>query len=474
MLPVEILTEEQLDAIEGQALRLLEEVGTRVAHARARDVLAAHGQSGPGELVHWDRGFVLEQIGKAPARIALRGRNPERALELGGGSLVCAPTGGAPFCSDLERGRREGTLGAHAELVRLAHAAGLPCLQSGTVEASDRPVAIRHLEMDYSVLRFSDRPYVSYGTSERRARDGIELAAVACGGRAAIERTPALMGVVNPNSPLVWDEAMAGALLAWAEAGQPVIVTPFLLAGLTAPVSLAAALSLQVAEALSGIALAQTIRAGTPCLFGSFFTGVDMRSGGPAPGSPEAVLATLAGGQLARRYGLPYRGGGGLCSANVLDARAAAETTMMLWAAALSGSDFVLHAAGWLENGLTASFEKLVLDAELVRMLERVREGIGVGAEELAWETLRAVGPGATFLASEHTLAHHREWLFRSPLFPAEAYEPWLARGGETADRAATARWRELLERYEDPGIDPALDGELKATIARLARAAPG
>lgn len=474
MRPLDVLGEEELDAIESQALRLLEEVGTRVVHTRAREILVAHGQVVDGELVRFDRGFVLEQVAKAPARIALRGRAPGQTVELGGGSFVCAPTGGAPFCSDLERGRREGTLEAHAELVRLAHAAGLPCLQSGTVEASDRPVATRHLEMDYSVLRYSGRPYVSYGTSERKARDGIELAAIACGGREAIERAPAIMGVVNPNSPLVWDEAMAGALLAWAEAGQPVIVTPFLLAGLTAPVSLAAGLSLQVAEALSGVALAQTVRPGAPCLFGSFFTGVDMRSGGPAPGSPEAVLATLAGGQLARRYGLPYRGGGGLCSANALDARAAAETMMMLWAAALSGSDFVLHAAGWLENGLTASFEKLVLDVELVRMLERVREGIGVGAEELAWETLRAEGPGATFLASEHTLAHHRKWLFRSPLFPSEAYEPWLERGGETADRAATARWRELLERYEDPGIDPALDEELRATVDRLARAAPG
>lgn len=470
MRPVEILTEEQLEAIEGQALRLLEEVGTRVTHARARELLASQGQVVDGELVRWDRGFVLEQVAKAPATFALRGRNPRRTIELGDGSFVCAPTGGAPFCSDLERGRRGGTLETHTELVKLAHAAGLPCLQSGTVEAGDLPERSRHLEMDYSVLRFSDRPYVAYGTSERKARDGIELAAIACGGREEIASTPAIMGVANPNSPLVWDEAMAGALLAWAEAGQPVIVTPFLLAGLTAPVSLAAGLSLQVAEALSGIALAQAVRPGAPCLFGSFFASVDMRSGGPAPGAPESVLATLAGGQLARRYGLPYRGGGGLCAANSLDAQAAAETTMMLWATVLSGSDFVLHAAGWLEGGLTASYEKLALDAELLRMLERVRGGIAVGPEELAWETISAEGPGASFLASDHTLAHFREWLFESPLFRAEARETWERRGAAGADRTAAARWRELLERYEDPGIEPAVDEELRETVERRAR----
>ncbi len=471
MRPVEILTEEQLEAIEGQALRLLEEVGTRVTHARARELLASRGQTADGELVRWDRGFVLEQVAKAPATFTLRGRNPERTVALGGGSFVCAPTGGAPFCSDLERGRREGTIEAHTELVKLAHAAGpLACLQSGTVEASDLPEGRRHLEMDYSVLRWSDRPYVCYGTSERKARDGVELAAIACGGHEAIASAPAIMGVVNPNSPLVWDAAMAGALLAWAEAGQPVIVTPFLLAGLTAPVSLAAGLSLQVAEALSGVALAQAVRPGTPCLFGSFFAGVDMRTGGPAPGAPESVLATLAGGQLARRYGLPYRGGGGLCAANSLDAQAAAETTMMLWATVLSGSDFVLHAAGWLESGLTASYEKLALDAELLRMFERIRGGIAVGPEELAWETLSAEGPGASFLASDHTLAHFREWLFESPLFRAEARETWERRGAAGADRTAAARWRELLERYEDPGIDPAIDEELREAVERRTR----
>src|SRR5207244_2087762 len=205
----------------------------------------------------------------------------------------------------------------------------------------------------------SDKPHVCYGTSGPKARDAVALAAIACGGREAIERTPALMGIVNPNSPLVWDFLMVDALTESASAGQPVVITPFLLAGRTAPITIASGLVLKVAEALSGVALVQSVRPGSPALFGSFFTAVDMRTGGPAFGTPESVLGTLAGGQLARRYGLPYRGGGGLCSSNSLDAAASAETTMTLWATMLAGSTFVMHAAGWLGGGRSGRYGKV-------------------------------------------------------------------------------------------------------------------
>lgn len=469
--PLEVLSEEELSAIEEQALRLLEEIGTRVNDPAARELLAAAGLDVMDELVRWDRGFVLEAVAKAPCSFTLRPRNPERSVGLGGGVPVYAPSGGAPFCADLERGHRPGTLADHVGLVKVAHAAELlGCLQSGTCEASDLPETTRHLDMDYSILRWSDKPYVCYGTSAEKAADAVELAAIACGGRDAIADAPAIIGIVNPNSPLVWDGAMAGALIAWAEAGQAIAVTPFLLAGATAPVSIAAGLSVQIAEALSGIALAQAIRPGTPCLFGSFFAGVDMRSGSPTFGGPESVLATLAGGQFARRYGLPYRGGGGLCAANAVDAQAAAETLMTLWATHLAGSDFVLHAAGWLEAGLTTSFEKLALDHEVLRMFRRLGGGIEVGAEELAWDALHEEGPGGMFLASEHTVAHFREWLFASPLFRSENFTTWEQRGAVTADRAATAEWKRLLERYEDPGIDEGVDEALRHHVERRKR----
>jgi len=317
------------------------------------------------------------------------------------------------------------------------------------------------------VLRYSDKPHVCYGTSGPKARDAVALAAIACGGREAIEQTPALMGIVNPNSPLVWDFLMVDALSEWASAAQPVVITPFLLAGATAPITIASGLVLKVAEALSGVALVQAIRPGTPALFGSFFTAVDMRTGGPAFGTPESVLGTLAGGQLARRYGLPYRGGGGLCSSNSLDMASAAETAMTLWATMLSGSHLVMHAAGWLEGGLTASYEKFVIDLEMLRMFAMIDEGIDTSEERFAIDAMREEGPGGMFLAADHTLAHFREWMFMSPLFRSQAYVTWQKQGSATTATLATAEWKKLLERYEDPGIDPAVDEELQEYMQR-------
>jgi trimethylamine--corrinoid protein Co-methyltransferase len=464
----EALSEEQLDAVHDRAMTVLEEIGTDVRHPEMLALLRSHGQSIDGERVRWDREFVMEMVAKAPSSFVLSGRNPERAVTLGGAAPVLTPVGGSPFCSDLERGRRDGSYEDHVELVKMTHAADLlTCQQSGVVEANNLHEDTRHMDMDYSILRWSDKPYICYGTSGPKARDAVELAAIACGGREKIEQTPAVMGVVNPNSPLVWDFLMADALAEWAKAGQPIAITPFLLAGATAPITVASGLALQVAEALSGVAMVQALRPGTGCLFGSFFTAVDMRTGGPAFGTPESVLGTLAGGQLARRYKLPLRGGGGLCSSNTLDAAAAAETTMTLWATMLAGCDLVMHAAGWLEGGLTASYEKFVLDLELLKMFRLIGEGIDIDVEHFALDAVRAEGPGGMFLASDHTLAHFRDWLFMSPLFKSQAYVTWQKQGAPTTDQLATAEWKKLLESYEDPGIDSAIDEELREFIAR-------
>jgi trimethylamine--corrinoid protein Co-methyltransferase len=293
------------------------------------------------------------------------------------------------------------------------------------------------------------------------------MAEIVYGGRDVIEAEPVLMGVVNPNSPLIWDFRMTDALTVWAEANQPIIVTPFLLAGATSAVSVAGGLAQQVAEALSGVALAQLIRPGVPCLYGSFFTVTDMRTGSPAFGTPESVLGVLAGAQLARRYGLPFRGGGGLASSPAVDAQAAAESQMMLWATMLAGTDVVLHAAGWLEGGLTASFEKFALDVELLRQFRLQRDGIGFSEEELAFDALAEVGPGGLFLSSPHTRAHFKEWLYMSPLFQTPDFATWETMGAETTEVAANRQWKQLLESYEDPGIDPDVDAELRAYLAQ-------
>lgn len=462
-----VLSDEQLETIHEQAMTILEEIGMDVLHDDVLALLAKHGQSVQDKRVRFDRHFVMEMVARAPATFPLRGRNPKRRVVIGEGKPVLAPVGGSPFASDLDGGRREGSIDDHVRLVKLAHAAELlPVLQSGTCEAVDLPVATRHLDMDYSILRWSDKPFVCYGTSGPKARDSVELAAIACGGRAAIAETPAIMGVVNPNSPLVWDFRMADALVAWAEAAQPVIVTPFLLAGGTAPVSVAGGLAIQIAEALTGVAIAQAVRPGTPCMYGSFFTALDMRTGSPAFGTPESMWAVLAGAQISRRYGLLFRGGGALASSNAVDAQAAAESQNMLWTTYLACTDFVLHAAGWLEGGLTASYEKFALDLELVAMFDRMIErGIGFGEEELALEALRELGPGGMFLGSKHTKTHFKEWLYMSPLFPTTDFATWEMEGSPATDRRANEAWKRLLGSYQDPGIDPAVDEELRAYI---------
>jgi hypothetical protein len=300
-----------------------------------------------------------------------------------------------------------------------------------------------------------------------KSQDAIDMAAIAHGGRDVIEGEPALMIVVNPNSPLIWDTRMVQALLVSAEANQPIVVTPFLLAGGTAPVTMAAALSIQVAEALSGVALAQLVRAGVACLFGSFFTALDMRTGSPAFGMPEALLAILAGRQLADRYGLPYRGGGGFSSANVVDGQAAAESVASLWATMLAGTDFVLHAAGWLEGGLVASYEKLAFDLEVLRQMERIRQGIAADEGELAFDAIAEAGPGALFLASPHTMARFKDSLYMSPTFLTTDFATWDAGGRQTVESRSNQAWKQLLESYVDPGLDDAVDEELRTFMVK-------
>ena len=464
-----ILAQEQEDTVHDTAMRILEEIGTDVKHDQARKLLAEAGLKVEDERVYWDRGFVMEQVAKAPSSFRLRARNPERSLTVGGpdGVPVWMNVGGPPFASDLDEGRRSGRIQDHDTLVKLTHAADvLNCVQVGGPEATDLQMEVRHMDMEYSAIRYSDKPYTTYGTSGPRARDGIRMAEIVHGGRAAIEAEAALMGIVNPNSPLIWDFRMTDALVVWAEANQPIVVTPFLLAGATSAVSVSGGLAQQVAEALSGVALAQLVREGVPCLYGSFFTVTDMRTGSPAFGTPESVWGILAGAQLARRYGLPFRGGGGLASSPAVDAQAAAETQMMLWATNLAATDVVLHAAGWLEGGLTASFEKFALDVELLRQFRVQARGIGFTEEELAFDALKETGPGGLFLASPHTREHFKEWLYMSPLFQTPDFATWETMGSETTEVAANRAWKALLDGYEDPGLDPAIDEELRAYMA--------
>lgn len=467
-----VLSEEELDVIHAQAMTLLSDVGMDVLWDPALEMLAAAGNRVEGSRVRFDPDWVMEMVALAPRTFSIRPRNPANEITIGDGSLVLMPVGGSPFVSDLDRGRRAGTLADHDELTKLAHATDvITCLQSATVEAQDMPVPTRHMDMDYSAMRWSDKAYTSYGATGYKVRDCMEMAAIACGGREEIAEHTATLVIVNPLSPLVWDERMADALIATAEYKQALVVTPFLLAGGTAPVSISGALSIQVAEALTGVAMAQAVNPGTPCMYGSFYTPLDMRTGAPAFGLPQGVLGMLAGAQLARRYGLPYRGGGALASSNAVDGQAASEGANSLWATFLAATDLVLHAAGWLEGGLTASYEKFALDVEMCREFLKTAEGIGFTPEELALDEIAKMGPSGMYLESEHTMGHFREWLYMSPLFTTPDFNTWKSMGEETVDKRANKMWKGLLESYEDPGIDAAVDAELAEFMAKRSEA---
>ena len=462
------LSDEDLDRIHNQAMRILSEVGTEVHDDDMIARLAAAGQSIDGTRVRWDPTFIMAQLALVPSTVTLTGRNPERTVTLGNGNPVHTAMGGPPFAHDRERGRRDGSIADHIELVKMSHASNLLHLvQSGAVEAQDLDHNSRHLEMDYSILRYTDRPILIYGTAGDKARDAFTLASITAGGLDKLMESPMALGIVNPNSPLVWDGLMVDTLVACAEFKQPVAITPFLLAGASAPVTLAGGLSLLVAETLAGVAMAQLVRPGTPCVLGCFFNAVDMRSGGPSFGMPESVLTTLAGAQIAQRYGLPLRGGGGLCSSIALDAQAAVETTMSMWGTYLAGCDLAVHSAGWLEGGLVASYEKFAIDLEIIAMFERLRTGLVVDDDSLAFDAIAEVGPGGLFLAHDHTLARFRDEVFMSPLFRSMAYPNWVKQGSPTADEVATGQWRKLLDSYVDPGIDDGTDAELREYIDR-------
>jgi trimethylamine--corrinoid protein Co-methyltransferase len=322
--------------------------------------------------------------------------------------------------------------------------------------------------MVYSHLRWTDKPFMGSVISAENARDTIEMASIVFGGREKIEKTPAVISLINVNSPLRYDDRMLGALLDYSDAGQPVIVTPFLMAGAMSPMGLAGTVAQQTAEALAGIALVQLIRPGTPSVYGSFLTNTDMQSGSPAFGTPESAMGILASAQMARHYNLPFRGGGALTSSKAPDAQAAYESMMCMWPTILGRVNFVLHAAGWLESALLASYEKFIIDVEQLRMFEWIlTRGLPVDEEGMAMDALREVGPGGHFLGAEHTLRNYRTGFYRPWISSTENFDRWNRFGARTADVVAAEKWKQVLAEYPDPGIDPGVDEALQEFMTR-------
>ncbi len=473
--PYEILDEAGLARIEAGAETILEEIG--VEFRGDPEALALWREAGAeveGERVRCPRGLCRSLIqASAPREFVQHARNPERSVRIGGAHTVLAPAYGSPFVHDLEGGRRYATLEDFRNFVRLAWLSPALHHSGGTVcEPVDLPVEQRHLEMVYAHMRLSDKPFMGSVTAPERAEDTVAMARILFGERFLDEHV-CILSLINANSPLVWDTTMLGALKVYARAGQACIVSPFCIAGAMSPVTVAATCAQLFAEALAGMAFAQLVRRGAPVVFGTFSSSMSMQSGAPTFGTPEPqqVLYVLAA--LARRLGVPFRSGGGLCSSKLPDAQAAYEAATTLQHAMLAGVHFMLHAAGWLEGGLTMSYEKFVLDADQAAAIGAFYRGIDLGEEAFALAAIREVGPGGHFLGCAHTQAHFEHAFFRSALADHNSFEQWQAEGSLDAAQRASVAWRRMLAEHSPPPLDPGIDEGLREFIARRKAALP-
>ncbi|HWK65943.1 MAG TPA: trimethylamine methyltransferase family protein [Rhizobiaceae bacterium] len=466
--PLTLLSSDQVEAIHEASLRILEDLGIEVMSVRALDLLRAGGATVDHSTnsVRLDRHLVGEALAKAPAGFVVRTRNPERAVHLGGDVINFTLVAGPPNVHDLERGRRSGNLKDYEDLVRLAHHFNcITMLGNQVCEPIELPANTRHLDTYLANLSLTDKAFHVSAIGRGRALDGIRMAAIARGlTPETIRDDPSVATIISVNSPRRLDEAMAEGLMTMSELGQPVCVTPFTLMGAMSPVTLAGALAQQNAEALFGIVLTQIVRPGAPVLYGAFTSNVDMKSGAPAFGTPENTKANIASGQLARRYGLPYRSTPGSAS-NAADAQGAYETMMALWGAVLGRAQLVYHAAGWQEGGLTVSFEKLIMDVEMIQHMMEVLKPIEVDDDELALDALARVPSGGHFFGDPHTLQRYAAAFYQPLLSNWQNYEAWAEAGGRDAARRATVLWKKALDEYREPSLDPAVREELVAYV---------
>jgi trimethylamine---corrinoid protein Co-methyltransferase len=464
----EVLDEDAVATLERGWRRILTDVGIAFGDPEALALLRAAGQRVDGDVVFLDPEFVLEQVALAPAAFELQARNPERSVRVGGDGMVFASVYGCPFVREGDV-RREATMDDFERLVKLSQVFPQIDTPGGVIcEPGDRPLDSRHLDMTFALQTISDKPYFGSVTSGANARDSIRMTEILFGGREQIEATPALLAIVNVNSPLRYDERMLAALLEYARAGQATIITPFLLMGAMAPVSVPAAIAQQTAEAFAGIALTQLVRPGCPVVLGSFLSNTDMQSGSPGFGGPESAIGLLCTGQLARHYELPWRaGGGGLTSSQTVDAQAAYDALNTMLPAFLAGANLVMHAAGWLESGLVSCFEKFIVDIELLRVLREEFTPLRVDEESLAFGAHVEVGQGGHFLGCEHTLERFRTCFYRPLLSSTENFERWNRGGGHDATARAGEIFRRTLDEYEAPVLDDAVRAELLEYVTR-------
>jgi len=467
--PLDFLSPGQVEQIHAASLQILAHTGVRFNNEDALAHFRAAGARIEDDRALLDEALLGRCLQSAPNRYTLRARNPDHDVTIGGNACAVMPAGGPPYVLDLEGQRRPGTLADVEAFTRLsAMAPEVQVIARKVVEAQDVPPDLRHLDCWLAALTLADKPVQSGFVGGRaEAEDALQMLAILFGGEDQIDGVPVAHCSVNVNSPLSYDRPMLESLLAFARYGQPVLVSPFVMAGVSGPTTLAGALAQHHAEVLAGVALTQLVRPGTPVLYGTATSNVDMRTGAPAIGSPESALSIAACAQLARHVGLPCRGGGALTDSAVPDAQSHYERTMTALITVLSGVHFMMHGVGLLESYLTVSYEQFVLDLELLAMLRHLLQPLDVSAETLALGAIDAVGPGGYFLDAEHTMRHFRDAHFLPNISRRQRYEEWQADGGRDARQRANERCRRLLAKYRQPNLPSDVAGRLHDFVRR-------
>lgn len=451
---LEILETIGLDFMDAETLAIWERAGARVDHTT--------------QHVWIDRGLILERIATAPASFTWRARNPAHDLVIGRDHVAFGPCGGMAYVSDLDRGRRPGTMADYENFLKLGQMNNVLHIGSWEqVTPQEINVNMRHLHRLRASFRLTDKVIPEAAHGRIIPQDVLAMMQIVF---SDLEGDPVTGDVINVNSPLRYDERMLGGLLSYAHAGQVTFITPFIMAGAMSPVTMAAALAQQNAEVLAGIALTQLVRPGAPVIYGGFTTNIDMRSGSPSFGTPEGAWALLVGGQLARRYNLPYRGSGSLTNAKLPDAQAAYESLWTLWPAVLAHTNLVMHAAGWIDGGLTASYEKFIIDLENLAMFATYLDGFDLSVASLALDMIAEVGPGGHHFGTSHTQAHYRDAFYATSLADRQGHDAWVASGGNDAAQRANKIWKQMLVNYEPPLLDPAIADALDDYVARRER----
>jgi trimethylamine--corrinoid protein Co-methyltransferase len=468
--PLEVLSSDQVGTLIESALDVLEQQGMRYLHDQSRDILIRAGAQADGDsgILRLDRGMVRELLSLAPSGFTLRARNPGRDLVIGGNHMVFASVGGPAFCSDLDRGRRPGTFDELCDFMRLVQSLNIIHQEAGgCFEPMDLPPESRHLDLYLAQMTLLDKNCQAYPLGRERTADCLEMNAIALGtDREGLADTPAVLGIINTNSPRQLDIPMSQAVLELAGSGQVCCITPFTLSGSMSPAVMAGTLVQQTAEVLAVVALAQAVRPGAPVIYGSFASNVDMKNGAPALGTPEYSKMTIASGQIARALGLPLRSSNTTTS-NCVDAQSAYESEMSLWACAMGHANLVVHAAGWLECGLTASFEKLIVDAEMLQMMVEILRPIEVNRDELALDAIAEVPPGGHHFGTAHTLERYQTAFYHPMISNRQNFETWQEAGSRDTAKMANETWKALLAEYRQPEMDPATREALEAYVDR-------